>query len=126
MEIQTGEQLLELMRQFQIPCVLAAAADLDVFERLAQSPRSAEAMAETLGCDVRAMKILLNALAAIGILEKTADSYGLPASLGPLLTNASPDSVDAMLRHQANCLRSWARLPWVVRSGSSTTLKRAA
>jgi len=29
----------------------------------------------------------------------------------------SEQSVMAMLQHQANCLRRWARLPWTVRSG---------
>ena len=40
MEIQNGEQLLALMRGFQVPCVLAAAADLDVFNLLEASPLS--------------------------------------------------------------------------------------
>ena len=41
MELQHGEQLLALMRGFQVPCVLAAGADLDVFNLLAAAPLSA-------------------------------------------------------------------------------------
>jgi precorrin-6B methylase 2 len=59
----------------------------------------------------------LDALAALGIMIKTDEQYRLKAELAPLLTDSSPHSVAPMIRHQANCLRRWARLPWVVRSG---------
>ena len=117
MEIQNAEQLLELMRGFQMSCVLAAGADLDVFNLLAAAPLSAAATAERLRCDRRAMTILLDALAGIGVLVKSQDRYTVPAAVTPLVVDGPPPSVAAMLRHQANCLRRWARLPWVVQSG---------
>jgi predicted O-methyltransferase YrrM len=118
MAIQSGEELLALMRGYQIPCVLAAAADLDVFNALAAAPRTARETAAKLGCDARATTILLDALSGVGLLVKTADHYALAPALAPLLVDSSPQSVAAMLRHQANCLRRWARLPWVVQSGA--------
>jgi SAM-dependent methyltransferase len=117
MKIQDGEQLLALMRGFQVPCVLAAAADLDVFNLLAAAPRSASEVATRLHCDLRAMTILLDALTGIGILVKTVERYGLDPAAAPLVVDGSPPSVAAMLRHQANCLRRWSQLPWVVQSG---------
>ena len=117
MKIQDGEQLLALMRGFQVPCVLAAAADLDVFNLLAAAPLSASEVATRLHCDPRATTILLDALAGIGVLVKTADRYGLDPAVAPLVADGSPPSVAAMLRHQANCLRRWSQLPWVVQSG---------
>jgi SAM-dependent methyltransferase len=117
MAIQNGEQLLALMRGFQVPCVLAAAADLDVFNLLRAAPLSACDAATRLHCDLRAMTILLDALAGIGILIKTSDRYTLAPDVAPLVVDDSPHSVAAMLRHQANCLRRWSRLPWVVQSG---------
>ncbi len=118
MELKSGEQLLTLMRGFQIPCVLAAGADLNVFNLLAAAPRSAEETAAELNCDTRGMTILLDALAGLGTLVKSADRYALAPALVPYLIDNSPDSVTAMLRHQASCLRRWARLPWVVQSGA--------
>lgn len=117
MQIQTSEDLLELMRGFQIPCVLAAAADLDVFNATADSPATGQQLAVRLGCDERAMTILLDALASIGVLVKGETKYALAPGLAPLLVDSSPQSVTAMLRHQANCLRRWSRLPWVVQDG---------
>jgi hypothetical protein len=115
--MQTAEEILEMMRGYQLPCVLAAAVDLDVFEILASSPGTAAEIAEMLQADLRAMTILLDALSAVGLLTKTEQRYSVPNGLVPLLTGGSSESVLAMLRHQANCLRRWSRLPWVVQSG---------
>ena len=115
MAVQSSEQLLEMMRSYQIPCVLAAGVDLGVFGQLADAPRSAAAVAQQTGCDLRGMTILLDALAAIQVLQKDRDQYSIPAHLSAALDESSPQSVMAMLRHQGNCLRRWSRLPWTVR-----------
>jgi precorrin-6B methylase 2 len=117
MTIENGEQLLAMMRGFQASCVVAAGADLDVFNLLSAAPLSAAEVADRRDCERRAMTILLDALTGIGVLEKSEGCYALAASVAPLVIDGSPRSVAAMLRHQANCLRRWARLPWVVQSG---------
>jgi len=117
MGIRDGEQILEMMRAYQVPCLLAAAADLDLFEKLAPAPRTAAEVAAAAGCDLRAVTILLNALAAVGVIVKQDEQYSISPELAPFLCAAFPQSVVAMLRHQANCLRRWSRLPWTVYSG---------
>jgi hypothetical protein len=117
MGIRDGEQILEMMRAYQVPCLLAAAADLDLFEKISPAPRSAVEVAAAAGCDLRAVTILLDALAAIGVIVKQDERYSISPNLAPFLGEASPQSVIAMLRHQANCLRRWSRLPWTVHSG---------
>jgi hypothetical protein len=117
MGIRDGEQLLEMMRAYQIPCLLAAAADLDLFEKLASSPRTAAEIATAAGCDLRAVTILLDALAAARVIVKQDAHYSITPALTPFLCEASPQSVIAMIRHQANCMRRWSRLPWTIRTG---------
>jgi hypothetical protein len=117
MHIRDGEQILEMMRAYQIPCLLAAVADLDLFEKLTPVPRTAAEVAAAAGCDLRAVTILLDALAAVGVIVKQDEQYSISAELSPFLGLAHPQSVLAMLQHQANCLRRWSRLPWTVRSG---------
>lgn len=117
MGVRDGEQLLEMMRAYQVPCLLAAAADLDLFEKLAPIPRTAAEVAAASGCDSRAVTILLDALAAAGVIIKRDERYSVSADLAPFLCGSCPQSVIAMLHHQANCLRNWSRLPWTVRSG---------
>ena len=108
--------LLDLMRGFQAPCVVAAAAEMGVFGSLAGAPRTAEAVAAACGASSRAVTILLDALAALGVLEKTGDAYSVAVPLRAALDPAGPDSVLPMILHQANCLRRWSRLAWTARA----------
>jgi len=117
MPIQNSEQLLEMMRAYQVPCILAAAVDLHLLEPINETPRTAEDVARCAGCDARAVTILLDALAAVGVVEKRGLQYCVTSNLAPCLTASNPQSVLAMLQHQANCLRRWARLPWTVQTG---------
>jgi precorrin-6B methylase 2 len=117
MAIDNGEQLLAMMRGFQVSCVLAAGADLDVFNLLSAAPLSAADVADRRRCDRRAMTILLDALSSIGVLVKSEGRYAVAPGVASFVVDGSPSSVAAMLRHHANCLRRWARLPWVVQTG---------
>ncbi|HOA71987.1 MAG TPA: methyltransferase [Phycisphaerae bacterium] len=110
-------RVLDIARSFQPACVLAAAADLDVFNVLASRPMNAEEVASAIRGDVRATTILLDALVALELLSKQGDTYALPAELVDVLTDKSPQTVLPMVLHQANCLRRWVQLPQVVRSG---------
>ena len=113
----TGEDLLALSGQFQGACVLMAAADLDVFAALADGPATARQLCEELRTDLRATTVLLDALAAAELLIKRREEYTLAPGLAEALTESGPDNVLAMVRHRANCLRGWARLADVVRTG---------
>jgi len=117
MGIQNGEQILEMMRSYQVPCMLAAAADLDLFEKLVSMPRTATEVATATGYDLRGVTILLDALAAVKIIVKKNNHYSISPELVPYLSEESPQSVIAMIRHQANCLRRWSRLPWTIQTG---------
>ncbi|MBM4314813.1 MAG: methyltransferase domain-containing protein [Deltaproteobacteria bacterium] len=117
MKARDGEAMMEMMRGYQVPCLLAAAVDLELFEKLAPTPMTAEEVAAAADCDLRGVTILLDALAAIRVIVKNDETYAIPRELAPFLRETSPQSVLAMLRHQANCLRNWSRLPWTVRSG---------
>jgi len=113
----TAERTLDLGRSYQGAAVLAAAADLDLFSALASAPLPAAKLACALECDQRGLTILLDALAALRLLEKSGDHYALPADVKPLLTPDGPQTVLAMAQHQANCLRRWAQLAHVVKTG---------
>ncbi|MGO8676035.1 MAG: methyltransferase [Limisphaerales bacterium] len=113
----TADGLLALGRDYQAAAVLAAAADLDLFSPLASAPLSAAELARVLQCSERGLVILLDALAALRLLEKSGDSYGLPSGLAALLTPGGAQSVLAMTQHQAHCLRNWAQLASAVKTG---------
>ena len=95
MGIRDGKQILEMMLAYQVPCLLAAAADLDLFEKLAPAPRTAAEVAAAAGCDLRAVTILLDALAAVGVIVKQDEQYSISPELAPFLCEAFPQSVMA-------------------------------
>jgi predicted O-methyltransferase YrrM len=113
----TAEEILALGRSYQGAAVLAAAAELDLFSVLAPAPLAAADVARALQCELRALNILLDALVALGLLEKPGSRYALPPGLHAFLTPEGEQSILAMAQHQGHCLRNWAQLARVVKTG---------
>lgn len=113
----TPDDINRLMRAYQGACVVGAAAELDLFAHLAKGPMTAPALAQALQSDRRATTMLLDALAAMELLTKTADTYALSPGIDQALVHGASGSVLAMTRHQTNCLRRWADLARTVKSG---------
>lgn len=117
----TAAELMEAVRAFQPACVIAAAADLDVFTALDGQPMTALMLAARVGGHPRSTTILLDALAALELLDKERDVYVVPRAVARLLSDKSPDNVLPGVRHQANCLRRWVQLAQVVQEGKPAT-----
>ena len=113
----TADAFLELGRSYQAAAVFAAAADLDVFGPLADAALTAKELARRRRCNLRGMITLLDALVALRLLHKRGDRYSLPAGAAAFLTADGAQSILAMAQHQANCLRNWAQLARVVKTG---------
>jgi hypothetical protein len=113
-----AEDILELGRSYQTAALLAAAADLDLFSALSSDSLTAGEITQRLASDLRGTTILLDALAAIGLLRKDGAAYSAPEELRTLLGDHGSGSVLGMSQHQANCLRRWARIADVVKAGS--------
>jgi hypothetical protein len=117
----TGPHILQMMSSFREACVIGAAADLDIWSLLGDQTLTAEELARRLRADLRAATILLDAVAALGFLNKEQGRYGVPEPLRPLLTAGAPQTVLPMLLHQSNLLRSWSQLGATVREGKPAT-----
>ena len=113
----TADGLLETVRGFQAACVVTAAADLDLFTAFGGAPATAAVVAGRIEADPHATAVLLDALAALGLLTKQGERYEVPVGVVELLTEDAPGNVLPAVRHQANCLRRWAQLARVVRTG---------
>ncbi len=114
----TDEEIQNIARSFQPACVLIAGAELDVFSRLAHNPMMASALAREIKSNQRATTILLDALSAMGLLVKQDDKYRVPDSVKLLLSENSGENVLPMVRHLGNCLRRWAQLSLVTKTGT--------
>jgi len=113
-------EILDLMNGFRSACVIGAAAELDVWTALVDQTLSAEQLAKKLACDNRAITMLLDAVAALQLLEKHEGLYSVPPELRGWLVEDGPETVLPMLRHAASILRGWSQLAWVVKAGIPT------
>jgi ubiquinone/menaquinone biosynthesis C-methylase UbiE len=113
----TREQILEMAAISRPACVLGAAAELNVFTAIGDRQLSLEEVASRLKSDRRATRMLLDALAALRLLEKQNERYSMPEALRPLLSEGTPGSILPMIHHSMNILRNWTQLAWVVRAG---------
>ena len=112
-----AESLAGIMRSFQSACILLAATELDLFTILATKPLSAQDVARQSGSDPRGMRTLLDALDAMGLLVKAGELYQPAPGTVDVLTSEGKATQLAMAQHQANCLRHWAQLARVVKTG---------
>lgn len=112
----TTQDVLDLMRAYQPACVLGAAAELELFGLLAAGPQTAAELTARAAADRRAMVMLLDALAALGLLSKDGPRYACAPGVAEALTTGQ-GNVLAMAQHQMNCLRRWSQLAAVVKTG---------
>ena len=116
MGYDTPEAVLRLARQFMESRILLTAAELNLFTPLAERPHTAEQLSGRLGCDTRALAILLDALAAMGLIEKRDGAYLTPTAAAAFLSRENPQSVIPMILHAAHLWESWSDLTPVVRA----------
>ncbi len=98
--------------------VLLAGAELDVFTLLARGPLTASEVAIRLHTTERGTTILLNALVAMGLLEKGGEGFSCPPNLAPVLVKDSANSILPMILHMALLWGRWSNLTEIIRNGS--------
>jgi (2Fe-2S) ferredoxin/predicted O-methyltransferase YrrM len=113
------DDLAELVRGYMPSRVVLSALELDVFSAIARapSPPTADALAAELRGDPRATRVLLDALAALGLLEKRAGAYANAPAAARFLAAGSRDDASTSLRHNLSLWRSWSTLTEVVHQG---------
>ncbi|MGC8643030.1 MAG: methyltransferase [Isosphaeraceae bacterium] len=109
--------LMEMMAGYQPACVVGAAAELEVFSALGDQSLSSAELTSRLEVNPRALTMLLDALAALGVLEKEGERYQVPVELRPLLRSDGPETYLPMIWHRMVILRGWANLAWTVKAG---------
>lgn len=98
--------------------IILTANRLDLFTRLADGERSAQALAATLGTDPRATAMLCDALAAMELLIKKEDTYANSPKAARFLVRGQPYYIGDSLRHQAGLWARWGRLEEAVKTGA--------
>ncbi len=98
--------------------ILLASAELRLFDRLRAGDATAADVAVELGAPARGLEIVLDALVALGLVEKDAGRYRNAPAYEPFLVEDGPTHFVASLRHRNRLFRHWAFLEEVVLGGA--------
>ena len=107
-------QMASGFRQAQI---LLTCIHLGVFEALADRRATSAEIATAVGADPRGVDLLLNAAAALGLLEKREGRFANAALADACLTPGGPGTMVSSLHLYRAFYRRWGRLAEAVRTG---------
>lgn len=113
----TPAELLQLSGGYWSACALHAGVKLDVFTPLAAGAVAAGNLAQTCGCDPRGLAMLLDALAAMDLLEKRGELYAATPFAAEYLARSSDSYLGHIILHHHHLMSSWALLDEAVQSG---------
>ncbi|MBI9085663.1 MAG: methyltransferase domain-containing protein [Desulfobacterales bacterium] len=98
-------------------CTLHAGVKLDIFTLIGDQSHTAEALAQKSGADRRGITMLLNALAAMGLLVKKDAAYANTQAAATFLSSESEAYLGHMIMHHHHLVESWGRLDEAVMTG---------
>lgn len=119
--IKSGpEQILKLSRDFMECRILLTAAELDLFTVLGRERQTAARLSGRTGLALRPLVMLLDALAALGLLEKNGEEYSCGGDVARYLSADSPVSVLPMVLHAVSLWDRWSCLTEIVKGAPCT------
>lgn len=98
-------------------CAIHAAVRLEIFTVLGENASTAVEVAEAIAADSRAVGLLLDALSAMGLLEKSDRNYSTTEFSRQFLCVESPSYMGHIILHHHHILDGWAQLDRAVRTG---------
>ena len=98
-------------------CALHAAVKLDVFSAIGDGRLTGEEITRRLNGAQRGVQRLLDALAAMELMEKKDDRYANTPSGKTFLVNNSPQYLGHIIKHHHHLVESWSQLDQSVISG---------
>ncbi len=103
---------------FYESCVLFAAIDAGIFTVLAHlGGADIDAVAGKIGADQKAMRLLLDACVATGLIVKDGDLYRNSAEADAFLVKGKPADLSGAICYNRDVYPAWGRLLELVRSG---------
>lgn len=117
--------LMELATAFQRSRPLLTAFELGLFTVINEEERTSEEAAAALGTDPRATDRLMNALTALGLLEKRQGTFRNAPLAATFLVKGRPGYL-AGLGHTNHLWDTWSQMTDVVRAGHPTDIDATA
>lgn len=114
----TTESLSEYVRHFQKSRVLLTAVELGIFTVIEKKSLTSPETAYKIKTDIRATDRLMNALVALGFLQKSKEKFSNTKASSKYLVNGKPDYMDGLM-HSVSLWDTWSTLTDCVRKGHS-------
>lgn len=111
------DKIQDKARSFMESRIILTAAELNLFTQIGDEMLSAHDLAQRINLDLRATRVLLDALTSLGLLDKQNDYYRNTPATARYLNLNNPENGLGYIRHQANLWESWSHLTEVVHSG---------
>jgi predicted O-methyltransferase YrrM len=103
---------------------LHVAVELDVFSRIGEGSLSAGEIASRWKGSVRSARMLLDALSAMGLLEKKEDMYANSEAAKTFLVKTSPAYMGFAVKHHHHLVSAWSKLSRAVKTGKPVRKNR--
>jgi hypothetical protein len=114
----TSESILKLGLAFWSSKTLLSAVELGLFTELAEGPLDRETLTNRLGVHPRGMRDFLDALVALGMLERTNDRYANTPETNLYLDRRKPSYIGGLLEMaNARLYPFWGSLTEALRTG---------
>ena len=115
----TDEKLSETAHGYWESLALMSAVHLGLFDALADGPLADADLALKLGASLRGTSMLAEAMAAMGLVRRSADGVSSLTEFSfSRLTSSSPRSVRGLVEHMRRLLAEWTQLDRAVLEGS--------
>jgi SAM-dependent methyltransferase len=110
-------RLDELARGFMHSTIVLTACATGIFEVMGRQGWKAQALAERLAVDARALETVLRALASDEIVLCEEGIYRIDPAYAPFLLRGGTQSQTFILNHNYHIMQRWVRLAEVLRTG---------
>jgi hypothetical protein len=113
--------LVQMASAYWVSCIVHAAAQLGLADKLASGPKSAKAIAGPAELNAPALHRLMRSLAGLGILTETADDHFALTAMGETLKSDAPGFAHASVLTICSpwFTRAMEELPYSVRTGKT-------
>ena len=116
--MKSVNEIVDLASAYYGSAVLFAAIDRGVFAAIEQSNnRTIEQLAEACKCDVRGLRLLLDACVAEGLLEKNGETYCNTSAGKVALVPGGPADLTKAIRYNRDVYPAWGKLAEFAKTG---------
>jgi hypothetical protein len=115
----TPERILQTGLAFWASKTLLSAVEMELFTELAKHPETADEIRARLGLHPRSARDFLDALVALGFLERNGDRYSNTAETDRFLDKRKPSYIGGLLEMANHRLYGfWGHLTEALRTGN--------